>query len=455
MQWTRQRVAILLSSLFLASLAALVARGLFKAGVFEEGKYNDFHAYHAAAQGVWKRDLVPSYEDPLRANLYPPTFSCLVAPLGLLSYRWAAVTWVLLNGALVFYIFQGLDRILGIPLSAAAKVAGFLLVFRLVESDFANGNANVFVLAIVLGAIDLLWKRGEALSGGLFSLAILSKVSPAIFLAWAAYRLRWRFLAGVAGGLLFFGFLLPTVVLGPKGAARAWDAWRNVTLTHMDPGSESYSREVASGYEPGQSLRALVHRLLRDSDATSHDGEVVSIHLLQLSKMTADEVYFFLAAVILGLGLLGNWMRAPGLRIAFRPEEIAAACAAMVLLAPISRKAHFVALWPAAVLGFEAWRLCEHARLSRMGSGLWALALICVVATSPDIVGRTLSTRLQAYCPMSWAAAALLILSCAPGFFPRGNRKLSDVTTEAPGCPIAGNPLCNPAATDPEGSREG
>ena len=103
---------------------------------------------------------------------------------------------------------------------------------------------------------------------------------------------------------------------------------------------------------PGQGLRALTHRLVRRSDATAHDGSVRSIHLVDLSKLSADGIYLALGILTLGALLVTSWRRVPGRGHPFSAVEIAAACAAMALLGPLSRKAHFVLLWPAAVVAF-------------------------------------------------------------------------------------------------------
>ncbi len=437
-----QRAVLAAAVLFLVLLAVLIQRGAWKGGLFEAGKINDFHAYHAAARGVWQRDLAPSYRDPARANLYPPPFAILVAPLGLLPYRVALAVWVSINAALVVYMFRGMERILGLPLSLVARLAGFLLAYRFLESDFSNGNANTLVVASTLFAFDWTRRRGGAVAGGILALPILAKVAPVLILPWLIYRARWRMLAGCIAGLVILGLVLPVAVLGLRGARDAWSAWRSVTLDHIDPASESYGAEIASGYEPGQSLRTLVHRILRRSDATSHDGEVVPINALDLPKRTADLVYALLAAGVLLAALAAAWRRTPGRRLGWGAGEIAAACAVMVLIAPLSRKAHFVALWPAAVLGLEAWRLSEGKKLRAVGAVLWALALVLVVGTSPGLAGRELSRMLLAYCPASWAAVALLVLVSYPGFFPRGGRTVADIAREGNGC--AGAQGCGP-----------
>jgi hypothetical protein len=447
---SRERAFLLAAGIFLALWVVLIARGLWKGGLFEEGRSNDFRAYHLAAAGVWDRDLLPAYLDRERPYWYPPTFAFLVAPLGLLPYRAALPFWVAGNAFLVAWVFRALERVLGLPLPPIAKLAGFLLVYRLVEGDFANGNANVLVLAIVLLAFDLARRGREALGGGALALAALAKVSPILVVPWVLYRGRWRMLAGVLAGLVLLGAVLPALVLGPAGAGRAWSAWAEMTIGTLDPTAPPDPR----GYEPGQSLRALVHRLLRHSDATAHDDEAVSVHIADIPRPAADLVYIAAAGVVL-IGLLAAWWRrAPGLRLGWQAGEVAAACAAAALLAPLSRKAHFVLLWPAAVLGFEAWRRSEGRGARRAGAVLWGLAFLLVAGTSSGVLGKPLSARVLAFCPMSWAAALLLVLVSHPRFFPRGGRTAADLAGPCGPASSVGAVPSPPVLRIPETPRE-
>jgi hypothetical protein len=416
---------------FLAAIvllaAVLVFQGLRKGGAFREGKLNDFWAYHVAARGIWAGDLIPSYEDPQRTYLYPPTFACAVAPLGLLTYRGALVIWVVLNGLLVVWVGLGLERVLSFHASAWGRLAALLLVVRPLEADFSNGNANLLVLAILLGSFELARRGRPVLAGGALALAILSKVSPVLVLPWAFSSRRWSYVGGAALGLAFWGLLVPGLVLGPRGLEEAWRAWAGVTLRHMDPRSTSYAEEPAGGYEPGQSLRALLHRLLRRSDATAHDEAAISIHLADLPKGAADAAYGVSALALLTVLCLSGRKWKPLASESWSAREVAAALAAMVVLAPLSRKAHFVALWPAALVGFEAWRRSERKTHRWVGALLWASALLLVVGTSPDLAGRLLATRLLAYCPMSFAAACLIVLVASPRLWNSGEESAGGI----------------------------
>ncbi len=424
----RQQLVIIYTVVFLGLMVALVVKGFHKGGVYDADRSNDFRAYHLAAQAVWQGDLVPAFEDDARPFQYPPPFAYLVAPLGLVPYRLGVSLWVLINAALVVTVFRRMDKMLGLAFSSEAKLAGFFLAFRMVESDFSNGNANVLVLSLVMISFDLLRRRRDLLSGVSLGAACLAKVSPIVLVPWMLYKRRWRVLGGVAIVWLVLGGLLPFLLLGPENCRRAWGAWGASTLSSVDVTSARYREEPGQGYVPGQSLRALLHRVLRDADATAHDDDVISIHLLDLSKRSAEFIYYVVGAGVFVLVVLGFRYRNPGLSHGWAAGELAAACVLIPLLGPLSRKAHFVFLWPAAVVGFEAWWRAEG-RLKWVGGALWGTALVLVVGTSSDIVGRSASTLLLAYCPYTWAALFLLVLVLYPGFYPRSARRMSGELT--------------------------
>ncbi len=83
----RQRLLIIYTLVFFGALLILLVKGFHKGGLFDPERFNDFRAYHLAAQAVWEGDLVPAYEDQARPFQYPPSFAYLVAPFGWLSYR--------------------------------------------------------------------------------------------------------------------------------------------------------------------------------------------------------------------------------------------------------------------------------------------------------------------------------------------------------------------------------
>ncbi len=405
------------SFIVIAVVVVLVVRGGTKGG--------DFRAYWLAANGLLDGDLVPAYGDAERPFQYPPFFAFLVAPAAWLPEDVGRWLWSALKGALVLLLFRGVQRKLGLVVSAEAAVAGFFFAVRPLDSDFANGNANVVVLALVLLGFECARLHRDGWGGIAFASGILSKVTPVLLLPWVAVRRRWPLLLRTLVAVALLGWLLPVLALGWGDAHRAWGAWGRGTLSIVDVTSDAYARDAGAGYVPGQSLRALFHRLLRATDATAHDeGKVVSINWVNFDKLTVDGIYLAVSALVLG----GVWFafrrRNPGMRGGWTPGEIAAAIALVPLLAPLSRKAHFVLLWPAAVLAFEAWwRSCGRRRW--LGGALWAFALAALVLTSRDVIGRTGSLYAMAYCPYSLASVLLVAILLHPGLHPPAPRSFS------------------------------
>jgi hypothetical protein len=388
--------------------------GFRHGGAFDQTTFTDFLAFHKAAQGVWAGDLTSAYaptQDERRFQ-YPPTFAFLVAPLGLLPYRMAVIVWVVVNVALVLLVAASMERILSIPLSVVARMVGLLVLLRPLRSDLSHGNANFLTFALLLGALALANRGKPARAGFALAIAVLAKLTPILALAWVVAGRRWRMLSGFVAGLILVGALLPAAVLGPRASAEAWRAWGGWLRAEVDPGHEQYAALRSSGgYLPGESLRTVLHRLLRPSDTSSSDDEVTTINFADLPPTTIEPLYVAIAAALVLLLLHATRAYGAELRSRFTAQEIATICAASVALSPYSRTAAFVAIWPAALVGFEAWRAAQDPATKWWGGLLWGVVIVLVIADAPALVGRSASIWLSSYCPLFWVAMILLILS--------------------------------------------
>jgi hypothetical protein len=408
--------ALVFTVVLLALLAVLAHSGLRKGGLFDSRRFNDFRAYHDAAQAALDGRLYEAYAAGPKPYQYPPTLAVLILPLGALPYRAALCVWVALCLASLVLAFRALDRVLCPPLKGIDKFFGFLLAYRMLESDFANGNANVAVLGLmVLGFY--LERRARPLAGGLvLALAAAVKAAPILVLPWMLYRRRWRMSAGFTLGLAGWALVLPGTILGPAELGRSYRAWNEGLLGAVTPGAASYAQGAPAGYEPGQSLRALLHRLLRPIDATAHDGAesgeqgepeegIVRINIADLPKAAVDAIYAVIGlAVLLGCLLrFRRQSRAP----AWGGAEVACAILLPALLAPIARKAAFALALPAAAYAFLVARVSSGRERLRLGA-LWGLAFLLLVGSSKDVLGERWATLLTAFCPMALASVLLL-----------------------------------------------
>ncbi|MBI4584427.1 MAG: DUF2029 domain-containing protein [Planctomycetes bacterium] len=399
------------AQLSLLTLALLALSGILlhsswrKGGLWDESRFNDFRAYHTASRLVLRQELHSAYEETQRPYQYPPTLAALLAPLGLLPERAALVLWSLGCLAALLWTFRVLDELLGPPVTGLDKFLGLVLVFRLVESDFANSNANTLVLGLVAGGFLLERRQRPAWSGFAIALAACVKVFPALIFPWMLYRGRWRMALGFLGGLLLWGVVVPGTIIGPSDFAASFRAWHRHMLAPLSPDAPS-AQASAPDYVPGQSLRSLLHHLLRRTDSTAHDEEAVAVNLVDWPRPAVEWIYRALGAGLLGGALLlfrslSSCRRMSG-------PEISAAGALAVLISPLSRKAHFVLLLPAAAMGFAlartSWREGR-----RWPAALWGAAFLLIVLSS-NLLGDRLSALAMAFCPLSLAALLLLAL---------------------------------------------
>lgn len=414
----------------------LVVSAFHKGGLWREGRFNDFMAYHRAAVAAVHGDLTPAYEDPERPYQYPPTLAALIVPLGLLSYRAGLVIWVLGSLLLVFWVLRVLDEVLCPPVEGLDKFLGIVLTYRFLQSDFANTNANTIVLALLTAGFLLERRRHSLAAGGVLALAACVKVFPLLIFPWMVYRQRWRNTTGFLGGLLLWGALVPGTILGPRALVNGLEHWYEGVLAPINVLSADYATGPAAEYVPGQSLRALLHHVLRRTDASAHDDEVVTVNLVDLSPLQVDGVWGVGGLLLLGLAL--RRFRHEGQAAVWGGRELSIAILLCVVLSPIARKAHFVVLLPAAAFAFAAARSAVPSR-RRLLLGLWTLALLLVVATSPGLLGPWLSKRAMAFCPLTLAAFLLgAILWVRPTASPLRPGDLAPSCGESP--PLSGGP---------------
>jgi hypothetical protein len=371
-------------------LALLLLPALFVQHARGNLEVNDFSVYYTAARATL--DGIDPYSiegETGRPFVYPPGFAALIAPLAILPYPAAAVLWTALGfGAVLASLWLCLD-LLGIARGPIAwTVGGLALVCsgRMLDSEFGNGQANHWVL-LGLAAFAWLSARGRPILGGVaLSLAIVAKVTPLLLAVYLAGKREWRALAGVSAGLLAFGILLPALALGPRGAVDANRTWAGAVLGPVArslPHSTRTPDHERPGRVHGVSLRALAHRHLTWSQAASHVDAPVFVNTVAWSSRTAELAYRAVALLALAAAAFALGVRPPrdGPRWLL---EVAIVATTMVLIAPLSRKAHFIVLMLPFVYG-----VALAAKPGHRAALAWVLPPALVfISTSPAVLGR-------------------------------------------------------------------
>ncbi|MBP9884791.1 MAG: DUF2029 domain-containing protein [Leptospiraceae bacterium] len=121
--------------------------------------------------------------------IYPPLFAFLLIPFGMISYPIAATIFTLIN---FFCLLTSLFLITKfISFKNTFSILFFTLVinYRYLESHVSNNQVAFILILLMLLSI---YVKSDALAGILLSLAILIKLTPAIFLFYFLYKRQFK-----------------------------------------------------------------------------------------------------------------------------------------------------------------------------------------------------------------------------------------------------------------------
>ena len=349
---------------------------------------------------------------------YPPFWAMAHSPLALLPLSVAKALLFPLGAAallvLLWTLRQLATRCFGLTNRPAfwAGAIALLLAGRFVVRDMAEAGVNTALVMLTWLAIYWWMQRRDALAGASLGLAVALKCTPAIFIAFFAWKRQWR-VAGCAAGAALLFTVAPIVWQGPASYREHITAW--VTNVASGIGSADPSVGVA-GAEPLQnmSLRATLARYLMHLPP-GHPGRAehpLYADFFAFSPLVANTVVrIALAALVAGLLW---WSRST---ISDREDagvlwELSAVSILMLLLSPITWGQHCVALLPPCY--FVAAAFPKRGALPTWMLALLGLYILFVPVLSRDLVGREVSLLLASYHVETFAMLALLavVIGC-------------------------------------------
>lgn len=383
------RVATVLTALF---CLVVCVRGAFK-GLRPQG--NDYTIYHDAARALLGGRSPTSVE----GWIYPPAGAFFAAPIAWLPYPVATFLWSFGSLAALAGSAWAVARLCSAPGERARAWlvwAPTALIARPVDSNFANGQINLYVFALVLAGLCAL-HGGRELRGAAWLGAVTAlKVVPALFLAQLAARRRVA--AACLGVVVAVALvLLPTLPLrGPRGVANDLGRWWTDVLEPFARGGEHL--HTVWPRTPGQSLTGVLYRLATDDPAQLVDRDTPPEPPTREALATA-RTRVRIASVVLALLCFVPILRRPARRgtIGFVAECALVATTAL-FAAPLVHKAHYV--WLLLPLGVAVAAVFDpgSSRARKLGAAfaLGAVALL-IASTAPALVGRRESTYLAVY----------------------------------------------------------
>ncbi|MBK8394762.1 MAG: DUF2029 domain-containing protein [Leptospiraceae bacterium] len=121
--------------------------------------------------------------------IYPPLFAFLLIPLGMLSYPTAAMIFAIINFCSLLGCLFLITKFISFKNTFYILFFTLFINYRYLESHVANNQVAFILILLILLSIYI---KNDALAGILLSLAILIKLTPAIFLFYFLYKRQFK-----------------------------------------------------------------------------------------------------------------------------------------------------------------------------------------------------------------------------------------------------------------------
>jgi alpha-1,2-mannosyltransferase len=404
------------------AIVAVLASGVYfarQSGANPRKYENDFNVfYFAASEMLDGRD---PYQEVLHAwtpYLYPPVLAELMMPMALLPLPMAAYAWFLISlSAAVAAAWMaasladleradellpsratprpavnGTNRLVDWvtdPANRRAVIAGlvWIILLRFILDNFKLGQVNLIIAMLAVAHVYCYATNRRRWAAAVIALAIAIKLTPALLLVYHLARRRWLYATGcgLCAGVLIAASFLPFGARAPE----TFGVFFNRTVRNQQ------GFDLAFG--GNQSLRGFVARLTADSAPVEHP-QVSEAPTDGAVREPSSRLTLVLAAILLAVAVIVA---------ALARTEMAAAApffACMVMLSPLSWKAHFVILiLPVAFIAARALDESSQWRKRVLVGGLIILFALSNL-TSRNLFGDGFS---------SWCDARSLVLAAA------------------------------------------
>lgn len=390
-------------------IACALLTGLYfarKSGTNSEVYGNDFSVYyHAAGEVIAGRD---PYQRPLgewTPYIYPPLLAELMFPLALLPMPVAAYIWFLISAGFIVcaawmlaglasgahaYGSTALEKTAGLRRwwQIAIPACAVIVLLRFILDTFNLGQVNGIVTGLAIAHVWLYARGNRKLSALALVIAVSIKLTPALLIFYHIAKLRVKFavvcvaLLGAVTAVSFLPFGVDSV--------DAFRGFADRTLKNQ----QGYNL----AYAGNQSVRGAVARL--------QEGPTPPPPSSEASRKPAEPVTIMISFVLLAIAVF-TAVRAQ--------NEIAAAApffCCMVLLSPLSWKAHYVILLlPVAHL---VSRMRTSGKAWYMPAAALAVSFAVFNLTSPRLVGIAAAEWADAH-SLVLAGALIIFVACVVG----------------------------------------
>ncbi|GDY03764.1 polyprenol-phosphate-mannose-dependent alpha-(1-2)-phosphatidylinositol mannoside mannosyltransferase [Planctomycetota bacterium] len=412
--------------LLLIALGVVTVCGAIWFGARAETKHPELPVYVLGGERMAAGGEIYLRGNEAKPFTYPPFAAVPFALFRFVPIAWQPAAWFVINFSLLLAMLAWLQKWAASawPDAPPARLALTWVIVsaiaaRYVFSVFENQSHDLLLMGPMVLATAMWCRataRGSAGAGAFVGLAAAIKATPLLCLL--MFTLRRSFPAVVALLLTFGALSLLPDLFFPRQDGDTWlHAWYSINLRSLSVGQTAtgaWSSHSFLNQSLGGSLTRIFTNVPVDQDPfTRPDAALLNISpgaLFNVILMARLAVLLLLAAVALRarkvvLAACESTALLVQRRVAL--GEIGAMLCGMVLLSPMSSKAHFCVLMLPALFCVDRVLRCKR-------SDPWLVVTVAAAAilstfSSKDILGKELGNFLLGLGSVTWIALLLLL----------------------------------------------
>ena len=392
----------------------------------------------APEQGIWHKTYVTAAQRLMAqtslhvatgddAYAYPSAMALLAIPLALLSPQWSLIAWYLVNVAAICVAVTCGWRLAGGPSwIAVSRVWRWVLLVTIalagkhLISPLENQQTDIVIAACLFSGLYLIAERRPAAGGALVGLGAAMKCTPLLFIPYLLWRKQWLAAAAAAGVAVGVNLAPDWIYPQTNGLSYLGD-WKTVYLTGVAqnaPGEWAEDQPSQTRLSANQSLAGFFHRAVIYGFPTSYP-QLEKLPLHSGGQAVGKIRLFVYGSALLLAGVTAWWIGWPGNpaklptgvggRGSWRMAcECSAVLSLMVLVSPMSSKAHYVVLILPCFILTRLW-------LTQRPAWSWVILLALLISgpgTIKGIVGKPLGELF-----MFWGLPTLFPLATLVGIW--------------------------------------
>ena len=278
-----------------------------------------------------------------------------------------------------------------------------LIVGRYVVSPIENYSHDLLVAALVILAVRCWANQKEKRGGVAIGIAAACKATPLLFLPFLLLQRRWNAALFMSIAVVI-AFFLPDFLF-PRDSGTWTGYWFSLVLSslHLFEGTNGVVH-WSTWNQLNQSISGTIERLF--SFPADPNKDAIDVSILTLSPSTISYITGFARVLILGV-LFSAFYKPSNTPLVYRRFcEGALLVCAMLLLSPMSSKAHFfLLLLPASVMvRYYMWEKRDW-----ILSGIFITMFLYGTLTVKDLVGTHIGHAVLATGSVTWCTLLAML----------------------------------------------